>query len=119
MSYWRIVLDEVLNDRAVRRFTNKARQSQRRDKRAQAKCEIKVYKLGGRFKNIHFSRREAECMVEFLRGKKVNMVAEILSLSPRTIEFYLKNMKNKLGCKTKYELINLVINSDFLQEVDF
>ena len=78
-----------------------------------------MYKLGNKFKNIHFSKREAECMSLLLRGRSIKGVAKKLAISHRTVEFYVRNMKRKLNCKTKYELIDLVIDSDFLKNIDF
>jgi DNA-binding CsgD family transcriptional regulator len=78
-----------------------------------------MYKLGNKFKHIHFSRREAECMVHLLRGRSIRGTAKKLGISHRTVEFYVKNMKKKLNCKTKYELIAIIVDTDFLQNIDF
>lgn len=81
--------------------------------------ELAVYGLGGRYKNTYFTKREAQCMVLLLKGKTIARVANSLKLSPRTVEYYIKNMKSKLGCRTKFELIDLVYDSDFIKNVDF
>ena len=39
--------------------------------------------------------------------------AQAFGLSIRTVEFYVKNMRQKVGCSTKAELINIVANGDF------
>lgn len=90
----------------------------RKDKIVRSK-ELSSYALGSRYGKIYFTKREAECMVLLLKGKTINSVASCLDLSPRTVEYYVKNMKAKLGCKTKFELIDLVYASDFLKNVDF
>lgn len=77
------------------------------------------YYLGDKFEGAYFTRREAECMVQFLKGKTISQAALSLNLSPRTVEFYLKNMKNKLSCQTRPELIQAIVNSDFQENVDF
>lgn len=77
------------------------------------------YGLGSKHENVYFTRRESECMVLLLKGKTISSVAKLLKLSPRTVEYYIKNMKSKLGCRTKFELIDLVYASDFLKNVDF
>lgn len=74
-----------------------------------------MYGLGEKFKDVYFTKREADCMTRLLRGKTIEGVAKELDLSPRTVEFYIKNMKKKLNCKTKFELIDLVLESDFLR----
>jgi DNA-binding CsgD family transcriptional regulator len=78
-----------------------------------------AYGLGNKYGNTYFTRREAECMVLLLKGKTINSVASILNLSPRTVEYYIKNMKFKLGCRTKFELVDLVYASEFMKNVDF
>lgn len=78
-----------------------------------------AYGLGSKYGDIYFTKREAECMVLLLRGKTICGVAHKLSLSPRTVEYYIKNMKTKIGCRTKFELVDLVHASEFLQNVDF
>lgn len=50
------------------------------------------------------SKREKECLFWMIQGKTGREIAEKLHLSPRTIEFYFENCKNKLGCCTKSEL---------------
>ena len=72
-----------------------------------------MYKLTGKLQNIHFSKREIECMLFFMRGQTIKRVGKILGLSPRTIEFYAKNMKNKVGCRTKNELISAAADGGF------
>ncbi len=80
---------------------------------------LTVYRLGSKHGTVYFTRREAECMILLLKGKTINSVATILNLSPRTVEYYVKNMKSKLGCKTKFELVDLVHASDFIKGIDF
>lgn len=79
---------------------------------------LAVYGLGGKYGDLYFTRREAECMLWLLRGKTINGVAVVLKLSPRTVEYYIKNMKNKLGCRTKFELIELIYASEFMKSVE-
>ncbi|MCK4609098.1 MAG: helix-turn-helix transcriptional regulator [Gammaproteobacteria bacterium] len=73
-----------------------------------------MYFLGDNFKGIYFTQREAECMMQLLQGKSFSGAAEKLNLSPRTVEFYVKNMRKKLNCDSKFELIAQVRDSDFL-----
>ncbi len=68
--------------------------------------------------DTYLTRQEARCMVCFLRGATVSAAADILELSPRTVEYYVNNMKKRLGCNAKYELIQLVIESGFPYDVD-
>jgi DNA-binding CsgD family transcriptional regulator len=83
------------------------------------KSSIVRYRLGAKHGNKYFTKREAECMVCLLKGKTIASVAAILKLSPRTVEYYIKNMKVKLACRTKFELIDLVRASEFMKNLDF
>lgn len=49
--------------------------------------------------------REIDCIELFLEGKSAKTIAGQLNLSPRTIEFYLDNIKGKLDCNNKNELM--------------
>lgn len=51
------------------------------------------------------SFREKEVLILCLQGETAGSIAEKLSLSPRTIESYLENIKNKLHCYRKTELL--------------
>ena len=52
-------------------------------------------------KAASLSERERQCLKLFLLGKSAKETAIDLSLSPRTIEFYFENIKNKLACRDK------------------
>lgn len=82
------------------------------------KAPPSYYYLGAKYGKISFTKREAECMLFFLKGKTINKVAEVLSLSPRTVEYYIKGMKRKVGCRTKFELVDLVRGSAFIKNLD-
>lgn len=50
------------------------------------------------------SQREHECLKYFASGKTIKQIAQFLKLSPRTVEHYIENVKNKMGVSTKTEL---------------
>lgn len=74
------------------------------------------YRLGGEFGDKYLTRQEARCMVCFLRGNAIKGTAKILDLSPRTVEYYVNNMKKKLGVVSKSELVFRVIETDFTKD---
>jgi DNA-binding CsgD family transcriptional regulator len=80
---------------------------------------FKKYPLGESYPGIYFTEREAQTIFHFLYGRTTVEVAEILGLSRRTIEFYVKNMKIKLNCRLKSELVCKVRGSEFMDHVDF
>jgi DNA-binding CsgD family transcriptional regulator len=63
--------------------------------------------LNGQYSGKFLSRKESECLFYFSKGNTMKEIAEHTCLSPRTIETHLKNIKNKVGCHTKSELISL------------
>jgi DNA-binding CsgD family transcriptional regulator len=52
------------------------------------------------------SEREKECLQQLLLGKTAAEIGQSLHLSPRTVESYLENLKEKLSCDTKRELFS-------------
>lgn len=124
--YWEKVLREVLNKecdtfffaytniKGVREESSGGRMGRPRS----CSMRARVYNLGEQHAFIYLTSREAECVVCLLRGKTFNEAARMLKLSPRTIEFYVKNMKIKLNCKSRSELIEKILNSEFVQHVD-
>ncbi len=52
------------------------------------------------------SPQEEKCLELFQQGHSAQATAAILGLSQRTVEHYFENIKNKLGCQTKAELIH-------------
>lgn len=54
------------------------------------------------------TEREIECAYLLAEGKSYKDIAKIYSLSPRTIEEHSYNIRHKLRCKNKSELIALL-----------
>jgi DNA-binding CsgD family transcriptional regulator len=56
--------------------------------------------------NSHkLSHRQLQCSELLVSGKTTKEIAESLNLSPRTVEAYLANIKQKMSCRNKTELI--------------
>lgn len=112
--YWNKVLGEVLNKQCNRNFifTNFKGEPK---KNGNAKItKGRTYQLGEKFPGLYLTQREADCMLQMLRGKSIEGIAKAILLSPRTVEFYVKNIKRKMSCRTKFELIDMILDSDFL-----
>lgn len=134
MKYWDAILKEVLekedstpeisftNVNDYRKFSRIKKAPKNRPgikkiksvKKPQAK---KKYFLGSGHPGIYFTQRETQTIYLLMRGKTNFETAKTLGLSRRTIEFYIKNMKSKLHCHSKSELINKVIKSDLLSRL--
>ncbi len=81
--------------------------------------KLKYYKLGPVFKEVVFTRREAQVMVLIMEGYTNKESADMLGLSPRTTEFYIRNMRKKIGAESKPQLIEAIAKTDFMSNVDF
>lgn len=59
------------------------------------------------FKKInHLTRQEQACLDLFKQGNTAKMTAEVLGLSRRTVEHHFDRIKDKLGCSSKWELLD-------------
>jgi len=75
---------------------------------------IKNYYLGEDYPGIYFTRREVDCLMCLLDSHTIVSAATILELSPRTVEFYVKNMRMKIGVKTKSDLLKKIRKMGFM-----
>jgi DNA-binding CsgD family transcriptional regulator len=63
---------------------------------------------------IKLSRREVDCIVQVLSGKRAKQIGKQLQLSHRTIEFYLSRLKTKLACHTLSELTEKLLSATLI-----
>jgi LuxR family quorum-sensing system transcriptional regulator SolR len=66
---------------------------------------IKRYWFSDENKDIYFSPRQMACIIGLLEGKSAKGISEQLDLSIRTIENYIEQLKIKLNCSRKEEVI--------------
>ena len=59
-------------------------------------------------KGAYLTPQEYRCAESLLKGHTFKQVALELSLSPRTVEFYINNMKKKFAVKKKKALLELL-----------
>ena len=60
---------------------------------------------------FQLSQREYQCIFYVMHGKSVREMAHLMSLSPRTVEQYFMQLKQRFFCKNKSELIEKIIES--------
>ena len=67
-------------------------------------------------RSVSLSKREWECLSGMAQGKTYKGVAKLLSLSPRTVETYLNQIREKAGISSKHKLVDYFIeqNESFL-----
>ncbi|EKD77033.1 MAG: hypothetical protein ACD_42C00498G0002 [uncultured bacterium] len=129
MQYWHSVIDEVLHkDEQARSFffTNHGRLGDifednhpRATILVSRKCKDgRIYALGKKFPELYLTRREAETMFWVVQDFTLAYVAQQMTLSRRTVEFYVKNLKLKLQCRNKKELIETILQTDLLRQLE-
>ena len=79
----------------------------------------KQYHLGLSHPDVYLTRREAECALLILYARSNKKAAVELGLSHRTIEYYLKNIRAKLGCYNRAHLIRVLKSIHFEEIIDF
>lgn len=63
----------------------------------------------------YYSKREMDILSYVVKGKTARQIANSLTLSARTVENYIANIKQKSGCKTKVDLV-LKFSEHFSQQ---
>lgn len=128
MEYWRSVLEEVLNKENDEYFFRYTIQGQLHEPESQyadddndvvekEKRDLRTYYLGEQYPGIYFTKREAESIFWISQGNTIVKTAAIMGLSPRTVEFYVKNMKAKTNCASKKRLIEKVLKTNLLSQL--
>ncbi len=120
VGYWSAVINEVANlgkACATTYFIPTSKQNVELIDSEKPVRKIQRYALGKPFGDTYFSVREAECMLLLIEGMTLVQAAKQLKLSTRTVEFYVSNMKKKINCKKKTILIEKVLASDFLHNL--
>lgn len=72
------------------------------------------YNIEETYPDTSLSQRQSECLFLLLRGKTAKDIAKALNLSPRTVEAYIEQLKYKLSCTTKQDLIEKSIASGYI-----
>lgn len=63
---------------------------------------------------VKLSKREVDCIIHLLKNRTASETADYMSVSRRTIESYFENIKIKLNCTTKMELLDKLKGHPFL-----
>lgn len=82
------------------------------------KRDLRAYYLGEPFGDLYLTKREAECVFWLVQTHTIAQAAAKMCLSPRTIEFYIKNLKKKLKCKNKKILLDTLLQTDLFQQLE-
>lgn len=66
------------------------------------------------FKKSWISRRELQCVQLLITGKLQKNIAEVLHISPRTLEKHLDNLKRKLNASSLNQAIYILIKKGWI-----
>lgn len=65
---------------------------------------------------IALTKREADCLYHLLQGHSAKQTAELLCISPRTVESYLDKVRHKTRSHSKLEVISKLDTTDFMDD---
>lgn len=65
--------------------------------------------------NIPLSKQQAECLYYLAKGMTSKQIANEMDLSYRTVEHYVSDIKCKLKCRTRSELIDKALSINFIK----
>ncbi|MCH9643651.1 MAG: LuxR C-terminal-related transcriptional regulator [Gammaproteobacteria bacterium] len=71
-------------------------------------CRCTRYYLRFPYEHVYLTPRELQTAQQLMQCKTMRQAADALRLSHRTIEFYLKSIKKKLGCYKKKMLLQIL-----------
>ena len=71
----------------------------------------KNYYLAQKNKTYRLTKREAESLLHLSMGKTMKTTAELINCAPRTVESYVKQLKDKLGVHYKTDLADYFWNN--------
>ena len=72
--------------------------------------------LGKEFPGVYLTEREAE-IAQLLEDYKYREIADLMNISRRTAEYYALNMKKKLNCHNKREMVYVLSESGVVEKL--
>lgn len=120
MQYWNSVLSDVLQKNKNIGLNHEIETliSEELPIGIKKSRDLRSYFLGDNYPGIYLTKREAECMFWVVQDYTIAATAIKMGLSSRTVEFYVKNLKLKLACASKKELIEVILQTTLLQQLE-
>lgn len=78
----------------------------------------KRFDLGEKFNNYYLTRREFEVLNFVIEGLSAKNIARQLNISSRTVEKNIDNIKSKLRCKKRSELVAICIKIGIISNIE-
>lgn len=83
-----------------------------------ANTKIKRIYLSGKFSEIFLTNKEMQCIPLLLEGCSYKQIARLLNISSRTVESRLGQLRGKLGCEKKHDLIDTLNHTDIKRSLN-
>jgi|SRR3989339_1120662 len=118
-SYWDELVKSVINKKHSKfsfRFASKLKKYQRR-KKDNPFVPLRYY-LDPPYQNIYFTPREVQCLFCCQKSSQYKVIARVLNLSDRTIEAYLRKIRDKINCHTKKEMMKFIHEIGFFKKYE-
>lgn len=84
-----------------------------------SETKIRRYYIFANGIDTFLTENEVKCCYQLIHGKSVKEIAKIVYLSARTVESHINNVKQKLNCLTKANLINIIRNQTTIAKSHF
>lgn len=78
----------------------------------------KRFYLGATYFGIYLTQQEARCLYHFLQGKNIAQTSTAMRISVKTISFYFCCIRWKIPCRSRKELLNLIVKTDFMKYME-
>ena len=117
MSYWQHIIEEVTQKDQERRVRNTNCTNTSSVAHIKSPRKVARYYITPPPQSLYLTHQEALCMLYILQGYTMKATAEQLSLSPRTVEFYFKRIREKFGCKTRTQLLTILAEHNALAKL--
>ncbi len=75
------------------------------------------YLIGTTLGEELLSKREKDCVFYLLRGKTAKEISKYMNISFRTVETHIQNIKNKLGCESRSDIIEYALLQGYLNYI--
>ena len=76
-------------------------------------CKVRRYYLGGAYRDLYLSRREAECLSYLSDGLSAKEISKHMKISYRTTQQHLERIKIKFGALSRGDLLVKARNGGF------
>ncbi len=67
----------------------------------------------------YLTSQEFSCVLLLMKGKTTKEIAKALKIKPRTVEAHIDNIRTKLNCHTKVEVVTKIIANGFIKLPEF